>query len=136
MNEQKMGRTRLVAVCLLILFLSALMMPGCGNREAAKQLELAKQSVTTSLDVWKRGEKAAALLAAPEPIEFFDDEWQRAGTLVDYQVQQVYMDPDGTPRCAVRLVIQHGSDAPEQLQLTYQIVTREKKTVIARDPFS
>jgi len=109
---------------------------GCGDGAAQQQLDLATQAVQAGLDAWKRGEKAATLKASPAAIDFFDDDWQGSARLVEYEVLTTYLETDGTPRCAVRLVVQRGTKPPEEVQVTYQLVTKENETVIARDPFS
>jgi hypothetical protein len=56
--------------------------------------------------------------------------------LLEFQITKTYMETDGTARCAVSLMVQHGEKSPERRQVTYQVVTKDNKTVIARDPFS
>lgn len=109
---------------------------GCGDGGVQQSLDAAAQPVRTSLDTWKRGEKTGTLIAGPVAIEFFDDHWQRSARLVEYEVIKTYMETDGTPRCAVRLVVQYGTKPPEEVRVTYQLVTKENQTIIARDPFS
>lgn len=116
-----------------LLFLFACI--GCGDAEAQKQLDLAKQSVQSALDTWKRGESAESLKTGTSPVEFHDDDWQKSARLLEYEVLHVYPDTDKLPRCAVRLVIQQGKQEPTELKVTYQIVTTPR-IIVARDPFS
>lgn len=76
------------------------------------------------------------LLDSPQAIEFFDDDWNRSANLVEYSVQQTYYETNGTPRCAVDLVIKVGEQPPEQVRVTYEMVNKEGRLVIARDPMS
>lgn len=115
---------------------AALGVCGCGDGGAQQQVDAAAKSVQTSLETWKRGEPVASLKTSPTPIEFFDDDCERAAKLVAFEIKKTYMETDGTARCAVSLVVQHGAKPSEQVQVTYQVVTKDNKTVIARDPFS
>lgn len=96
---------------------------GCGDGGVQQSLDAAAQSVRTSLDTWKRGEKAGTPIAGPVAIEFFDDHWQRSARLVEYEVIKTYMETDATPRCVVRLVVQYGTKPPEEVQVTYQLTS-------------
>lgn len=110
---------------------------GCGDGGVQqKLLDQAQQSVETSLDTWKRGEQPASLLAGSQAIEFFDDDWNRSVSLVEYTVHSTYLETDGTPRCAVDLVLKTGDQPPEQVRVTYEMVTKENRLIIARDPMS
>jgi hypothetical protein len=109
---------------------------GCGDGGAQQKMDAAMQSVRTSLDLWKRGERVGTLKTSPTPIEFFDDDCEKSARLVQFEIHKTYMETDGTARCSVGLVVQHGDKPPERVQVTYQVVTKDNKTVIARDPFS
>ena len=117
--------------CLVVLLVCG----GCGDAEAQKQLDLAKQSVQTALDAWKRGDSWESLKTAATPIEFHDDDWQASAKLLEFELLNTYPDTDKLPRCAVRLKIQHDKKDPVDLNVTYQIVTTPK-IIVARDPFS
>jgi hypothetical protein len=122
---------------LLLMFVVALSCIGCGNTSARQKLmDEAQQSVEAGLEAWKRGEKPASLLSLAQAIEFFDEDWNRSVTLVDYKVQQAYLERDGTPRCAVELTLQVGAKPPKQTRVTYELVKKEDRLVIARDPMS
>ena len=90
----------------------------------------------TALDSWQRGEKAAALKSGAAPIEFSEDHWERKARLIEYEISKTYAETDGTARYSVGLTVQYGNKPPERVQATYQIVNKDNKIVIARDPFS
>lgn len=122
---------------ILVLPVLALTFSGCGDGGAQqKMLDDAQRSVETSLNVWKRGDKPESLLAGPQAIEFFDEDWNRSVSLVEYTIHSTYLETNGTPRCAVDLTLKTGDQPPEQLRVTYEMVTRENRLVIARDPMS
>lgn len=121
----------------LILFLLTIACCGCGDGGAEqKLLDETQQSVERSLDEWKRGREPASLLNGPQSIEFFDDDWNRSVSLVDYSVHATYLETDGTARCAVDLVLKEGDQPPETVRVTYEVVTKEDRLVIGRDPMS
>jgi len=121
----------------LVSFVLTLACCGCGDGGTQqKLLDDTQQSVATALNAWKRGETPASLLAGPEGIEFFDEDWNRSVSLVEYTVSATYLETDSTPRCAVDLVLKTGDRPPQQVQVTYEIVTKENRVVIARDPMS
>lgn len=122
--------------CSAVVCMLAAMTSGCGDGGVQERLDLAKQTVQTALDTWKRGEQAALLKAGPTPIEFFDDDWERAAKLIEYEIVKTYMETDGTPRCAVGLTVQYGKKPPAKVRATYQLVNKENRIVIGRDPFS
>ena len=110
---------------------------GCGDGGAQQKLmDEAQASVETALDAWRSGEKPASLLTGPQAIEFFDDDWNRSVTLVDYSVHLTYLETDGTPRCAVDLVLKTGEQPPEKVRATYEMANKGDRLVIARDPMS
>ncbi|MBM3999028.1 MAG: hypothetical protein FJ297_05700 [Planctomycetes bacterium] len=110
---------------------------GCGDGRAKQRiLDEARNSVEKSLELWKRGEKPAAAMAGPQPIEFFDEDWNRATKLVDYSVRHTYLENDGTPRCAVDLFLKSGDRPTEQVRATYEMANKEGRLVISRDPMS
>ena len=120
----------------MLLSAFAITICGCGDGGAQQKMDAAMQSVQASLDTWKRGEPVASLTTSATPIEFFDDDCERSARLVEFEIKKIYMETDGTARCAVGLVVQRGNKPPEQVQVTYQVVNKDNKTVIARDPFS
>lgn len=117
-------------------YLCPLLFAGCGDAGNEAALAAAQQSVRTALEAWQRGESPVALNAAPTAIEFFDDDWNRSARLLEFEIFQTYMETDRTPRCAVALSIQAGEQPQEKIQVTYQVVAKDGKVVIARDPFS
>jgi hypothetical protein len=120
--------------CVLIVAACSVLV-GCSDADAERQLELAKESVEAALAAWKRGETADALKTQPTPIEFHDDDWQRAARLLDYKLVQTYRDTDGAPRCATILTVEQRGGKPASMEVTYHVIT-EPKIVIARDPYS
>jgi len=120
-----------------VLFVLTLACCGCGDGGARQKLmDEAQQSVETALDAWQRGEKPASLLNGPQAIEFFDDDWNRSASLVEYSIHSTYLETDGTPRCAVDLVLKTGDRPPETIRVTYEMATKDNRLVIGRDPMS
>jgi hypothetical protein len=118
--------------CLLIVGLT---FSGCSDREAQQKIEFAESTVQRGLEFWQQGGKPAELEAESEPIEFFDDDWNRSAKLVDFEITQTYMESDGTARCAVLLNVKYGKKEPVKVKCTYQIVT-DPKVIVARDPMA
>lgn len=117
------------------LLVACVLVAGCGNREEQQKIEFASATVQHALTIWKQGGKPAALRSETEPIEFYDDDWDRSAKLLDYEIRQTYMESDGTARCAVLLTVQFGRKPAVQVKCTYQIVT-EPKVIIGRDPMA
>lgn len=109
---------------------------GCSHQVSKETLNAAEQSVKTALETWKQGQAAATLESNSPPIKFYDDDWISSAKLIEFQVSKTYLESDGTARCTVDLVIQHPKKDAERRQVTYQVVTKDNQTVIARDPFS
>lgn len=114
-------------------FLVGLTLVGCGPSEEQNKLEFAKSTVQRALDAWKNGETPTQLANATDPIEFYDDDWQQSGRLLDYEIRQLYMNSDGTARCAVTLQVQYGNRSPMEVKCIYQVVA-DPRVRAARDP--
>lgn len=125
-----MAAIRLMAVALLVVAVS-----GCGDSGKQQKLDQAKQSVTTALEAWSRGEPATSLQTANPPIEFHDDDWNLGAKLIEHRITNTYIDTDGGPRCAVELKIEYGGKMPQDVRATYQVLL-EPKIVVGRDPMS
>ena len=126
-----------VPAALAALFVAGicLVAAGCSDAQSQQELDLVKASVQSALDAWKRGEKPEGLKAGSPPIEFHDDDWQRKALLLSYELEQVYRETDGSPRCAVTLAMKDRSGKEVQRKVTYQVNTKPN-IVIGRDPYS
>jgi len=115
--------------------LACLLIAGCVNTEEQKKLEFARTTVEHALEAWQQGSKPAELESETEPVEFFDDDWNRSAKLLEFEIGQTYMESDGTARCAVVLTVKRGKKAAVKVNCTYQIVTKPK-VIVARDPMA
>lgn len=70
--------------------IACLALTGCGKGLTAKDLtldkSLAKQSLTTALDAWKKGETADSLKSRQPAITVADLNWKSGAKLTDYKV--------------------------------------------------
>jgi hypothetical protein len=112
-----------------------LLLGGCSNGDKQARLEFGEQTVRDCLEVWKKGGQPADLQASENPIEFHDDDWDASAELLDYEIQQSFVDHDGSARCLVKLKVQRGSAGPVEVRCAYQII-REPKIIVGRDPMS
>ena len=93
------------------------------------------------MNAWKQEQSppttpAIVVNIGTTPVEFFDEDRQTGAKLIEYQLLAVYIDPDQTARCSVELSLQRTNGVAEKINVTYQVVSKEQKVVIARDPFS
>lgn len=117
-------------VCLLVLGLA-----GCQKQPGQEKMAKAKEIVTKGLSSWKSGEDIKSLRSLEEPIEFYDDDWEKSAKLVDFEVKQTFMESDQSARCSVVLKVQYEGEDPKEVQCTYQVVD-DPKIKVARDPMS
>ena len=108
---------------------------GCSDNGKQAKLEFGEQTVREGLEVWKQGGQPSDLEARENPIEFHDDDWDVSAKLLEYEIQQSFVDNDGWPRCLVKLKVQRGPDDPVEVRCAYQIIS-EPKVVVGRDPMS
>jgi hypothetical protein len=118
-----------------VVWVVLLALAGCGNSAEQELLDQARSSVEKGLETWKRGQQADSLMAAPESIEFFDDDWIKGARLSNFRLVRTFIDTDGLAKCAVELTVQVGSDSATSQAVTYQVV-KKPHIVISRDPFN
>ncbi|MFM2096549.1 MAG: hypothetical protein RIS70_3673 [Planctomycetota bacterium] len=116
-------------------------MAGCGKSDDAQKMATAKESTEAAMNAWKQEQPppttpAIVVNVGSTPVEFFDEDRQAGAKLIEYQLLAIYIDPDQTARCSVELNLQRTNGVAEKINVTYQVVSKEQKVVIARDPFS
>ena len=131
------GIPTLYAVAVLLIATVA----GCGKSDDAQKMATAKESTEAAMNAWKQEQPppttpAIVVNVGTTPVEFFDEDRQAGAKLIEYQLLAVYIDPDQTARCSVELSLQRTNGVAEKINVTYQVVSKEQKVVIARDPFS
>lgn len=114
---------------------------GCGKSDDAQKMATAKESTEAAMNAWKQEQPppttpAIVVNVGSTPVEFFDEDRQAGAKLIEYQLLAVYIDPDQTARCSVELNLQRTNGVTEKINVTYQVVLKDQKVVIARDPFS
>lgn len=108
---------------------------GCGDSRALELQEMTKGAVERGLGAWQRGDHPDSLKKTAEPLDFFDDDWQRGAKLVSFRVIRTFFDTDDLPKCAVELTVQSGDAAPVTQHVTYQAV-KKPHVIVSRDPFN
>lgn len=111
-------------------------MTGCGGSADKTKIQQASRLVEECLNVWAEGKGAESLALLSPPIRFFDDDWNRSAKLIEYQIEQTFVErADETVRVVVRLKVR-GTDGKEsEVRCAYQVVV-DPEIVIARDPMS
>jgi hypothetical protein len=118
------------------LILACLVISGCGNGEEQAKIDFAKSTVQRSLESWKLGSQPADLQTGSEPVEFYDDDWERSAKLLDFEIRQTYIEPsDGTARCEVLLTVKYPKQEAIKVRCAYQVVT-DPNVKVARDPMA
>jgi hypothetical protein len=117
------------------MFILLLFIAGCSSDDKQAKLDFAAQTVRDCLEVWKQGGMPAELRARDVPVEFHDDDWDASAKLLNYEIQESFVDNDGSARCVVKLKVQRGSASPVDVRCAYQIIS-EPKIIVGRDPMS
>lgn len=128
----KTGTTKFQSLVTLIIFLFVV---GCSGSDEQAKLDFGEQTVRDCLETWKQGGLPSDLQSREVPIEFHDDDWELSAKLLNYEVQESFVDHDGSARCLVKLKVQRGSASPVEVRCAYQIIS-EPKIVVGRDPMS
>jgi hypothetical protein len=116
-----------------LVFLTAV---GCGTPQERIILEQGTSLVEQSLRAWQDKKKPEDLKGGTPSISFFDDDWNRQATLLDYEILELFVEPtDGKARVGVLLKIRQANGRESQVRCAYQVVV-EPEIVIARDPMS
>lgn len=140
-NEQRARRPRRGAGRLLVLVMTAAAVGatfnGAGCRDPHRGLlEATRAATEKALDAWQKRETRGAGELPAGGVVFHDEDAQIGATLLSGKIVRVYMDPDQTARAAVELTLQFADGKSETKNVTYQVVEKDGKMVIARDPFS
>jgi hypothetical protein len=111
-----------------------LTMPGCGaDRPTPADTELARQTLRTALDAWKKGVTPESLTSQMPPIFVAERDWKKGARLANYEV-----DPDdqlfgADLRCSVWLTLQDANGKERRKKATYSVGTNNKLTVVRED---
>lgn len=130
--------SRLLTSWLLIisLLIISLLLPGCRRSDELFRCEAATKSVEAALAAWRQRLVAEAAVIHQGEVELHDEDAQQGAQLISGSVVRSYIDPDQTVRCVARLVIKQADGRQQTKEITYQVVVRDGKTIIAPDPFS
>jgi hypothetical protein len=98
------GTILMVAACaglLVTIFFS-----GCSGSQAhAVNPSLARESLKTALDQWKKGEGPKSLESSSTPMTVQDFDWAAGAKLIDYQIDDDGKSEDANLRVQVKLIL-------------------------------
>ena len=117
-----------------VIFLSAVgvFTSGCGSgprRAGAVDAELARESLKTALESWKKGELPGALRDGSPSITVQDMDWKAGLTLVTYEMQGGEKEDAANLHCPVRLTLRDQQGREIKKPVTYVIGTDPVITV-------
>lgn len=120
-------RTRGLLLALCLFFGTA----GCtGQKHAAPvKPELARESLRTVLDSWKRGDDLASLRQASPSITVQDLDWKSGYKLLDYEIVGDGKYDDANLLCPVKLKMQDPKGNAVTREVTYMVGTDPVITV-------
>jgi hypothetical protein len=93
--------------------------------------ELARSSLTTFLDTWKKGGPAALKNESPEII-VGDPQWEQGARLVEYRVLEPVTNDGSNLHAPVELELEDGSGKRSKQQVTYVVGTNPKVTIFPK----
>ena len=105
---------------------------GCsqGINNAPVDAPLARETLQTALESWKKGDKVDALQQASPPIYVIDMEWQGGASLKEYEIVGTGEEKDAHLVCKVKLTVRGPSGGKEvKKEVTYVISTAPNITV-------
>ena len=118
-------------LCGLVAVAGLLIVSGCGSsptKPMPLDKQVAKDSFTTFLESWKRGEQQAGLKDKTPSIIGTDPEWAGGAKLISYQVVDVEKDDGSNLHPTVDLVLQT-AEGQQKSRVTYIVGTHPVITV-------
>ena len=135
-RRARRGAARMLVFMALTTAVAAIV-GGSGCRDPHRGLlEATRVATEKALDAWQKRETRGGGELTSGGVVFHDEDAQIGATLLSGKIVRVYMDPDQTARAAVELSLQFADGKSETKNVTYQVVEKDGKMVIARDPFS
>src|SRR5947209_4835905 len=94
---------------------------GCAREKLAGPVDpkLARDSLRTVLESWKRGDPPDQLRQAGPPITVQDLDWKAGYKLLDYEIVGEGKDDTANLRCPVKLTLRDPQGRPVTRQVTY-----------------
>jgi len=130
MNTPIVAKTR---VCVfLCLTLGVLFVGGCGTgprRAGPVDVELARESLRSALESWKKGEPPEALRERYPSITIQDMDWKTGCVLVNYEIRDGEKEDASNLHCPVRLTVRDAQGKEVKKPVTYVIGTDPVITV-------
>jgi hypothetical protein len=121
----------LANIAIVIAFLSA---AGCGrDRPIPADADVARTTLRTTLDAWKKGDAADSLTKQTPPIYVAEREWKNGARLADYEVDPKDQLFGSDLRCNVWLTMKDGNGRERKKKATYSVGTNNKLTVVRED---
>lgn len=117
---------RLIGVLLLAL------LAGCGGRKPPPVPDAAeaRDALKSALDAWQQGKPIDSLAKQRPPMLVNDFEWAERKVLLGYELQGEGEMFGPTFRCQVLLVLEGTPGQPVKRQVTYQVATSPKISVV------
>ena len=81
----------------------ALTMTGCAKKRPRADADVARTTLRTALDAWKKGEPIDALKERDPPVTIVDHEWRDDFKLMDFKVSEKDQLFGSDLRCQVQL---------------------------------
>ncbi len=104
---------------------------GCAKQQHAAPVnpEVARESLRTALETWKRGEAPDSLRQASPSITVQDMDWRQGYRLVDYEIVGDGVYDNANLRCPVKLSLRDPQGRPVTRRVTYMVGTDPQITV-------
>jgi hypothetical protein len=98
-----------------------------------EDLDWARSQIQAALDAWKNGQRPEALKNLSPALTFLDDDWKAGFQLLEYKLQDTFLEGDRVPRCRVLLTVRDRKGKKIRKEAVY--VADKAKQTIGRDPF-
>jgi hypothetical protein len=124
----------LLATSLFCLFLTVALLasPGCGKtRKPPANAGVARETLRTALDAWKKGEPVESLQGRTPPILVADHEWKAGFELLNYKVSEKDQLFGSDLRCQVKLSLRNPKGKTLDKQATYSVGTNNALSKVA-----
>jgi hypothetical protein len=124
------GTVLMLAACAGLLL--AMFLTGCsGGPSHPVNPSIARESLKTALEQWKKGEGPRSLESSATPMTIQDFDWAAGSKLIDYQILDVGQAKDANLHVQVKLTLSDPKDKgkPAEKKVWYVVGTSPSVTV-------
>lgn len=116
-------------ICLSVSLFGLLVLSGCSGKNAPVNVDVAQQTLTSTLEFWKDGETPESVAEQKPSIIVQDIDWTSGAKLIDYEIIDDGNPVDANLIAKVKLKLQATDGKETEKTVTYVVGTSPVLTV-------